>query len=407
MKDMRSPDYQDRITEEAADWFVRLQDTELSSEARQAFAHWLCASPEHVREYLSLTSLRTDINELPASLSDTELIEKARTALETNIVSLPSRNTPLSDDSASHPISEEQRQQHSRPRSIDRPGVFRYSAFAASCILALLAGLWWHSSDPNGVSYNTGIGEQKSFPLPDGSVVILNAVSKLRLHYTKDHRDVELLSGEALFTVAKSPNRPFRVLSGSSEIQAIGTRFNVYHRHTDTTVTVVEGAVEIQKSTTGGIPLLPVPSATQQGKAKDLQAERAGAALPVRLTKGQQARIDSSDAPIKVSAVDAAVDTAWQERRLIFESRPLGEVVSEFNLYNKTPIEIADPSLKEVHVSGAFYANDPHSFALFLDEAGIAKLATESADRILILPSHTPPDGQDGVTAAGTKSKSR
>jgi ferric-dicitrate binding protein FerR (iron transport regulator) len=79
------------------------------------------------------------------------------------------------------------------------------------------------------------------------------------------------------------------------------------------------------------------------------------------------------------------VDTAWRERRLTFESRPLGEVVAEFNLYNEHPIEIRDAGLNSTQVSGSFNANDPQSFALFLEEAKLAKPKIES-NKILLMP---------------------
>jgi hypothetical protein len=75
----------------------------------------------------------------------------------------------------------------------------------------------------------------------------------------------------------------------------------------------------------------------------------------------------------------------WRERRLTFESRPLGEVVAEFNLYNEHPIEISDSGLESTQVSGSFNANDPQSFALFLEESRLAKPRMES-DKILLMP---------------------
>ncbi len=266
-------------------------------------------------------------------------------------------------------------------------------ALAASVTFITLACVWWLHPNANAATYTTSIGEQKSFPHPDGSVVTLNAVSNLQIRYTERYRDVKLLSGEALFTVAKNRQKPFRVLTNDSVIQALGTQFNVYHRRADTIVTVVEGTVEIEAFEN------PHPSATLPLFPSDAEGlgvrnpsgegiKIPGSSQVIRVTKGQRARIGARDVPITVSAVDAAVDTAWRERHLTFESRPLGEVVAEFNLYNEFPIEIQDAALNAINVSGSFNANDPQSFALFLEEAKLARSQVES-HRIVLVPLPT------------------
>jgi transmembrane sensor len=379
-------DYSDRIIDEASDWYVRLQDTEVSAADREAFTDWICASPQHVREYLSLTHLDGDISQLSGSKSVADLIELVRQGAGENVIELG----PFSSRENKSAQTRESTMVAEGPRGADvgRSRVRRWVALAATTVIGVLAAGWWLYLNPNSATYTTSVGEQESFPLPDGSLVTLNAVSKLRIHYTSRYRDVRLLSGEALFTVAKNRSRPFRVLTNDSVIRAVGTQFNVYHRRADTTVTVVEGTVEVQPAATTAAGSAPPPlSDLGLGKDGGMSRGRAARALGsfqvVRVTKGQRAHVESSTAPVTVSAADPAVDIAWRERRLTFDSRPLGEVVAEFNLYNATPFEIRDESLATVQVSGSFNANDPQSFAQFLDEAGIAKF-TEHSDRILL-----------------------
>jgi transmembrane sensor len=387
MRDTRRPDYHDRIIDEATDWFGRLQDNEVSAEDRDAFAHWLCASPEHVREYLALRSLCSDVSELPLHRSVEDSLDAVRQIRAENVVSLPSAEGMRLDDRSIPGAGARSVTPPSWSRIRSRSRAVRCAAAVASFAILVLGVLWWAHQDPNLATYTTFIGEQKSFLLPDGSVVTLNAVSKLHIRYNERCRDVQLLSGEALFSVAKNARRPFRVLSGDSVIQAVGTRFDVYHRRADTIVTVVEGTVEIHKSTEG---TAPGPSTTPEDKNESRKIEARDTSPPVRISRGQRARIVAPDATINVSMLDPAVDTAWRERRLIFESRPLAEAVAEFNLYNATPIEIVDGALKKVQVSGAFYADDPNSFVLFLDEAGIAKSKMESG-RTVLLPTRSRP----------------
>lgn len=397
--------YHDRIIDEAADWFTRLQDTELSSEDREAFADWLSASPEHVREYLALTNLHTDISELPPTRSVTDLIELARQEHTENVIELKPFLSPedremyaAREGEVSTPVTGTRSPDPTRLRARRRV------ALAASVAILTLACVGWFYLNANAATYITSTGEQKSFPLPDGSVVTLNAVSKIRIHYTEQYRDVQLLSGEALFSVAKHRLRPFRVLTNDSVIRAVGTQFNVYHRHADTTVTVVEGTVEISPATlqllseNSSSPTAPGAEALAPKLASGQQAYIKGSSQVIRVTKGQRAHISAQDTPITVTAADASVDTAWRERRLTFESRPLGQVVAEFNLYNAVPIELEDAALNDIQVSGSFNANDPQSFALFLEEAGLAKPKVWTNKILLELPERqrgdTPADNR-------------
>jgi transmembrane sensor len=234
---------------------------------------------------------------------------------------------------------------------------------------------------PSPETYETGVGEQLSFPLEDGTVMTLNTRSKVELAFTGDHRDVLLLTGEALFDVTKDPQRPFRVLTGKAMISAVGTSFNVRHRRDSTVVTVVEGSIEV--ATRG-------QSATQNRKPRN--AENGDSHLsPVLVTIGQQARVEGSSGRVAVIETSVAKATAWRERRLVFDSKPLSAVAEEFNLYNDATILIGDSALNSLAISGAFSANDRHSFALFLEETGLADVEFGPDDTImLVAPGESP-----------------
>jgi transmembrane sensor len=360
-------DYGDRIVDEASAWFVRLQDAEVCVEEREAFADWLSASPSHVREYLMLSDLHCDIKEHTSARGVKNLIELARQAPTENVIAL---STLARYDETLEPSPTATQETYVTGSARTNYGRTHKFGLAAVIVIITLGSLWWSHPNPDNATYSTAVGEQKSFPLPDGSVVTLNAVSKLRAHYTTQYRDVLLLSGEALFTVAKNRARPFRVLTNDSVIQAVGTQFNVYHRRADTTVTVVEGTVEIRP-------------ATSTTSLAQVAPQSSGRAHDVRVTKGQRAHVAAGNLPVTVSAIDPAVDTAWRERKLTFESRPLAQIVAEFNLYNSTPFELGDEALANIEVSGSFNANDPESFSQFLAAAGIAN-TTKYADRVLL-----------------------
>ncbi|MCF2493063.1 FecR family protein [Dyadobacter chenhuakuii] len=96
---------------------------------------------------------------------------------------------------------------------------------------------------------STPKGGQYEVLLPDGSKVWLNASSSIRFPSTfpSSERKVEI-TGEAYFEVAKDKSRPFRVKFNKSEVQVLGTSFNImaYPEEGPSKTTLVEGSVFIR-----------------------------------------------------------------------------------------------------------------------------------------------------------------
>ena len=94
---------------------------------------------------------------------------------------------------------------------------------------------------------STPRGGQYQVELPDGSKVWLNAASSLHFPtaFVGKERRVEI-SGEAYFEVAKNKSMPFIVSVNGSEIQVLGTHFNVmaYNDEDAVKTTLLEGSVK-------------------------------------------------------------------------------------------------------------------------------------------------------------------
>lgn len=215
------------------------------------------------------------------------------------------------------------------------------AAAAAIVVGAVAAGLYFNSRPER---LETSIGEQRSVRLEDGSLLTLNTASTVELRFERDHRRVNLLAGEALFSVAHDAARPFDVISGETTARAVGTRFNVDRRESGTTVTVVEGKVAVFMTAAG----------TPEG-ARDTRLLEAGEQLTSAANQSGE-----------VARADAKTAIAWTERKLVFERRPLAEVAAEFNRYNRRIIEIRGEELRHREVTGVFQADDPDSFLAFL-----------------------------------------
>lgn len=91
-------------------------------------------------------------------------------------------------------------------------------------------------------------GEQKEITLPDGSIVWMNACSRISYpeKFDSDLREVQL-SGEALFSVTKDRARSFVVTAKEMRVEVLGTQFNVksYPEDNITSTTLMSGAVEV------------------------------------------------------------------------------------------------------------------------------------------------------------------
>jgi transmembrane sensor len=237
-------------------------------------------------------------------------------------------------------------------------------AAAALALLASIAALFlWIGSDA-ARSYSTGIGEQRTIQLADGSTVELNARSRVTVRLTEHRRDVALIEGQALFSVAKDKQRPFVVRAGDAQVRAVGTEFDVYKKQAETVVTVVEGRVETYSGADGA-----------DAAAIMLSAGEQLTVLPHTVTKPTRA--------------DTAAATAWVQKRLIFEETPLNEVAEEFNRYNRRPLAIDDAELQKLKISGVYSSTDPASLINFLrSQNSINVIETENQVRVVRRGAH-------------------
>jgi transmembrane sensor len=223
-------------------------------------------------------------------------------------------------------------------RSRGRSGVASWASLAAAAV-ALGAGLiFWPTLD-RGERYLTDIGEQRSVPLSDGSVITLNTDTKLEVRFSGDSRSIELLAGQANFDVAVDPHRPFVVTAGERQVTALGTSFDVYRSSDRVTVTLLEGKVAVRER-------------DEPDKIPEI------AAAP-----GQQLSFDTRGGTVHRATVDVRRATAWRVRRLEFDDTPITDAIAEANRFSRQKIELDAPALSRAKVSGNFDAGDSEALA--------------------------------------------
>ena len=91
-------------------------------------------------------------------------------------------------------------------------------------------------------------GSRMDITLPDGTQVKLNSGTTLTypMKFSDRKRNVEL-RGEALFNVTHNPDQPFVVSTYASDIEVLGTKFNVnaYPEKNSFHVALIEGKVKV------------------------------------------------------------------------------------------------------------------------------------------------------------------
>lgn len=349
------------IAEAASEWFVRSRDETLSTAEHAEFANWLKESPVHVEEYLAIARLWGAVPNVPG-IEGLESIPGS----SSNVVHMPEDSGP-----AETGVSQDADEEHqTTPRD---SFAIAASLFAAAIAIALL--MWTQFDAPD--RHATGLGEQRSLVLADGTLVELNTESKISVSYTETARRVILESGEAFFDVKEGDERPFEVATGGASIRVLGTRFNVYHRISDTTVTVVEGNVSVEAVAA----LETIDNSGATGSASDRPVT-----TQIELGAGEQAVIDYSELSIRTNAIPSTERyTAWTERRLIFEQTRLARVLEEFARYNDLEFRLTSDRIASLELTGTFDSHDFQSFVEYLEFH--SDVSVEQDGKLLIIGS--------------------
>ncbi len=334
----RSNSTDQRIAEEAAQWLIELEEGSGADLTR--FAAWLAASPRHVEEFLFASALWNALDTLD---------EQRRIDVEQLVAAARTNVQPLDFGTAPSVM-----------RVPTTTALWRGVAAALVCVVVTL-GIW-SGVDRRSTTYSTDIGEQRVLKLTDGSIVTLNTRSQAVVRFADDVRNVELTRGEALFDVEHDASRPFRVVAGRVVVQAIGTQFNVHRDDGVTTISVVEGAVQIALA--------------------DESSPRADAPA-IRLSVGEQLEVSANGTLMPQQGAEIERVMAWRERRLIFRDESLAAIANEFNRYNKRQLVIEGTATRSRRITGVFHADDPGALIAFLErDADLAVRVRE--DRIVI-----------------------
>lgn len=340
-----SADETRRIGDEAAEW-MGARDGGLTPERQAEFQRWLRADRRHAEAWGRL--------------------ERCSLALDRLAARQPRRAMPPA-------------------RRRRRPAL----ALAAAAALAVAALFVWRGANAPEVARVAvaPAGDTREVALPDGSKILLNAGSEVAVAYRADARAVELVRGEAHFTVAKDGRRPFVVRVGGVAVRAVGTAFNVRRQADAVEVLVTEGRVDVQGTGDGrsllggtGTPTEPAPVLVAGQRVRVTGIAGGAGSAPVT-------------APVEtVAAAEVERRLAWRERRLELGPTPLERLVAEFNRTSPVRLTVADPAIAQVSVGGAFRLGDAETLVQLL-ETNFDIVAERRGDEIRLRRAAAPGGG--------------
>lgn len=288
----------------ALDWLLRIQQRPEDAALRSELAAWLASDANHVEAYRKaervwrLTGMaQSAANEASASTAPP-------------MTALPPATRPQ--------------------RSHRRRWPALLAGSLAACLLVFIAPdayLSYHSD------YRTGLGQQRSIELEDGSRVQLDSQSAIAVDFDGYHREVRLLSGQAFFEVKPDPQRPFTVDAEKLQITVTGTAFNVAMRPSQLAVVVQHGSVRV----------------TQGDK---LMAQS--------LQPGQRLRWRGDD-EVTLDRLPVSQVAAWQQGKLVVRDAPIADVLDELRPYLPGKLVLRDETLGQKRITGVYDLNDPNA----------------------------------------------
>jgi transmembrane sensor len=279
-----------QIIEELAQWLVMIDAGELSDAEAQAWEAWKNRSEQHRKAWLRAEKMDQFFSHVPANIS-------------TPILKTTRKKAPA----------------WSKLVLLLAVGGIMIAAVQVEQEQAWLA------------DYRTGFGEQRNITLEDGTQIVLNSRTAIDIDFSANTRTVVLRHGEIFIHTghpAERITRPFYVQSQHGTIQALGTQFNVAQDKSNTSVAVVEHAVQIN---------------TAQSQQQQIVNE--GQALEFKKDHISHTR------PIDMSSL------LWKNGLLIANSLPLQAFAEQIERYYNVQVAVTADAAN-IMISGTYPIND-------------------------------------------------
>ncbi|MBX3256166.1 MAG: FecR domain-containing protein [Chitinophagaceae bacterium] len=198
-------------------------------------------------------------------------------------------------------------------------------------------------------------GERKSFQLPDGSKVMLNAGSSIDISRSFNMHNREItLTGEAFFDVAHNAEKPFIIHTTNMDVKVLGTVFNVkaYPGDKLSETSLIKGSVEvtIRNNSNKKVLLKPhqkivLPNTPEKEtiRSTDNKNSTAPAAPDFKIKALTYYKTDSTLAEV-----------SWTENRLVFTDNTFEDIAAELQRWYNISIVFTDNQVKQFRYTAVF-----------------------------------------------------
>lgn len=235
---------------------------------------------------------------------------------------------------------------------------------AAASVLVLGITAWFGRDQILYKTYATEFGETRSVELSDGTKVILNANTSMkvpRFGFGENTREVKL-NGEAFFNVTHTiDNKRFMVKTDDNfEVMVLGTEFSVYTRQKGGKVLLKKGKVHVLFS---------------EGQQKKELVMKPGDLVTMEKSHAK---------PVVKPNADTQKLIAWTGNRFVFDKTPLSEVASQLQEHYGIRVEIKDNRFANRTVSGTFQPESGEELLTLLSELFDFRLAREGEAYLIL-----------------------
>ena len=220
-------------------------------------------------------------------------------------------------------------------RGFSLSALWRYAAVVAIIIAVGCISYWQGEVNVKDtfadISVEAPLGSKTKLYLPDGTLVWLNAGSRMTYSqgFGVDNRKVEL-EGEGYFEVKRNEKIPFFVKTKDLQLQVLGTKFNFrdYPEDHEVVVSLLEGKVGLNNL---------------------LREEKEAVLSP-----DERAVLNKANGLLTVESVTASYASQWTDGYLFFDEELLPDIAKELERSYNVKIHIANDSLKTFRFYGNF-----------------------------------------------------
>lgn len=261
-------------------------------------------------------------------------------------------------------------QEHNNAGEMNKKFSFRRIAtIVAVSLVTVFLAMWFFKVQKTSVnrSYTAAYGERKNVQLPDGSMVNLNAGSKIEIagSFGVSDRNVKL-EGEAFFDVRHNKSLPFVVQTRAINVKALGTAFDVkaYDDENITEASLIRGMVEVTLKENSNRTLILRPNEKIVWKLPG-----AAAANEKNSVIAVDVAATNDHVPVTVTTNGEIKEIAWKENRLVFENDLLSDIATQLARWYGVTIKFNDDSIRNYRYTAVFEKEDLRTVLGLLKES--------------------------------------